>query len=122
MEGVAKLVNSTPRKECSIPYTKHKIKKTIKPLLNTEFYIKCISCNAYTATTNAEIKCTTTSCQRLVNRANSPYFVNFPLRVQLTKSIKENFDTIMSYNDYMNEASESFRDIHDGIVYKKMKD
>lgn len=122
MQGVAKLINSTPGRECSIPDTKHKIKKTVKGLFDIEFHIKCKTCNAYTATTNAKTKCVTTSCQQEIERANSPYFVNFPLRVQLMKSIIDNFDTIMSYNKSMSESSEVIRDVHDGIEFKKIKE
>lgn len=118
MEAVAKLINSTPGSEHAIPTTKYKIKQAVNGLFQPEYYIKC-SCNNYSVTTEAKTVCK--SCHRLVNRANSPFFVYFPLKVQLAKSINDNFDAIISYNDCMNQSSDTIRDIHDGIEYKKMK-
>lgn len=122
MEGVAKLVNSTPGKICAVPDTKHNIGRAVKGLFQTEFCIECKTCGGYTATTNIETKCNTKTCRRLVSRVKSPYFVNFPLRIQLLKSINEHFDTILSYNDQMSEPSDDIRDIHDGIAFRKVKE
>lgn len=122
MQGVAKLMNSTPGRECVIPDTTHMIKKTVEGLFLTEYYIKCKNCNTYTASTASTAVCSISSCRRPLNRANSPYFVNFPIRVQLMKSINDHFDRIISYNDYISEPSDMIRDIHDGIEYKKMKE
>ena len=119
MENVAKLINSTPGRKIAIPDTKHKIKKTVNGLFDTEFYIQCKSCDEFTGTTNIETKCSTKSCEKLINRVHSPYFVNFPLKIQLTKSINDNFERIISYDKYINEKSKMIRDIHDGLQYKK---
>lgn len=83
------------------------------------YYIHCASCKSYSTTTTSSVKCI--SCAQILNRASSKYFVYFPLRAQLTKSIHDHFNEIVSYDKKFNEASDLIRDVQDGIIYKKVR-
>lgn len=122
IESVAKLLNCTPGRKGDVPATKYTIQKTIGGLFRPVFYIKCKRCSTYTATTEKETLCINASCQLSLNRAHLDYFVYCPLKVQLMKSLNDNFDKIMSYNASINESSDLIGDIHDAIQYKKLKE
>lgn len=120
LEETAKLVNSTPGSQYKVPTTIYRIRKMINPLFESKFYLKCLNCKIYTATTSSEIPCD--CCTVLLKRANSIYFVYLPFRVQLEKIVVRYFEDIISYKDSFNGNNEVITDVQDGIEFKKSQD
>lgn len=117
LEGMAKLINTTS--DICVQDTKFKIKKMIDPLITTEFYILCDSCQIYSATTATHVKCS--RCSQLLKRVNSKYFVNLPLKTQLIKVIEDHFEDILSYDQKFSGSVSVIRDVQDGLEYRKVK-
>lgn len=117
LEGMAKLISTTA--EINVPDTKFKIRKMIDPLITTEFYIMCESCQIYSPTTTSHVKCS--SCSQLLKRVHSRYFVNLPLKTQLIKVIDEHFENILAYDQKFDGPVSVIRDVQDGLEYRKVK-
>lgn len=122
LEHNAKLINSTPGAKVHIPESVYRMKKMFPPLIHTEFYIHCKTCNEYSVTRAEQTECV--SCSRMLKRAHSKYFVYLPLKSQLTKSINDHFDDILSYyeNDKFCDNSDIIFDIQNSIQYKKARE
>lgn len=118
----AKLINSTPGTKIHIPATIYRIKKMVLPQVPTEFYIHCNICKEYLMTKTAETECV--SCLQILNRAQSKYFVNLPLKPQLLQSINDHFDDIISYcqsEKFDNDVTIIY-DMQNSIQYKNAKE
>lgn len=95
LEGLAKVVNTTPGAHYQIPTTRYRIQKLIDPLLTPEYYIKCKVCKKYSSTTSNKVPCK--ACSLPLKRADSKYFIYLPFTSQLKQSIIEHFENIISY-------------------------
>lgn len=119
LEDVTHLINTTPGAQIRIPNTKHRIKRQLHPFFTPIFHIQCAICKTYSATITAESECA--MCSIVIKRAHSNYFVAFPLKAQLVKSITDHFHEIVAYHQRLGEPANLIRDVHDGIQYKKLK-
>lgn len=122
LEANAKLINTTPGVKLNIPDTIYRIKKTISPLIPTEYYIKCETCNEYSSTLTDQTKCV--SCLSILKRAHSKYFVYLSLKPQLKKSIYDYFEDILAYeqSDKFCKNTNFIYDIQNSIQYKRAKE
>lgn len=116
IEQTAELINTTPGSKIRVPSSIYKIKKHIPLKLEPQYYINCGSCKVYSPTTTPSVTCD--SCAQVLKRSTSKYFVYFPLRPQLIKSIHDNFDKIIAYDKKFSETNDIIRDLHDCIIYK----
>lgn len=115
-EKTTELINATPGAKFHIPSTMFRIKKFIDPF-GVQFHIWCSGCEMYSPTTSTIAECI--SCSIKLKRANSKYFVVLSFEKQLKKSIADNLDEILSYREHLLNSSDSIRDVHDGIQFKK---
>lgn len=120
MEEMAKVINQSPFSNVKIPDTKYKIKKTMKSALVPEFQIRCNTCKTYWGTTGTEVRCET--CSQNIKRAKSTYFVSIPIKYQLMKILDDHFEEIIGYDQQYQDHSDSIRDIHDCIEYRRVKE
>lgn len=120
IEGVAKLVNSTPGATVQVPTTKYKIKKAIPPLVETYFCIQCASCKDYTMSQSTTVECH--SCSRIVKTANSKYFTYLPIKPQLMNTLNKHLDDIISYDQNFHNFDGTIRDVQDGIHFRKVRE
>lgn len=119
IEKTAELINSTPGAQIRVPTSIYKVKKHTPSKLEPQYYIYCGICKSYLPTTARSVACD--SCAQIVKRSTSKYFIYFPLRTQLLKSIHDHFDKIIAYEKIFSEENDMIRDLHDCSVYKQAR-
>lgn len=111
MEEMEKIVNSTPNSSIKVPHTIYRIKKSLPPTLKHEIHIQCLQCLNYTPSPNSETKCTL--CDVVIQTTKSNYFTYIPIKQQLELSLKQNYDSIISYASTVSQM-DNITDLHNG--------
>lgn len=118
LENIAKIVNSTPNASIKVPTTQYKIKKLLNPALTFEYHMHCSVCQVYLSSTKSSVECE--KCKKLLKTTNSNYFIYIPIKQQIEKFVKENFDQINAYRANI-DADDTMTDIHDSSEYKRIR-
>lgn len=120
MIATAQLMNQTPGSNVRIPDTIYRIKKSVKPFCEPEFNIQCNICKIFSRTLTTEVKCE--SCSQTLKRTHSKYFVSLSVRSRIKKTLNDYFDEIIKYDEEMQVQSNMMRDIHDSILYRRVRE
>lgn len=61
-------------------------------------------------------------CSRELKLRETNFFTYIPTKEQIIESIRKNFSSIIKYNENVSVESDCIRDIHDGEIYKNLRE
>lgn len=113
LEDVCEIVNETTKADSKIPSTKYLIKKMIQPSFQSKIYIECTDCKKTSVATSNSMEC----CGKRLETSNTNHFITVSLKEQLSRSIQDNFEEIISF--IPSNDQDIICDVHDSIQFRR---